>query len=199
MPIVHHYPATGNYCVWTCFYRAGGKEMSFRLFFTGDIAVTQPYNPDLLATAIYNHIKTPLLDCFDVAVTVLGGTVSVRNALQEFSGYFTAGDAGMVSGVALPDELNAILRKVTDTAGAVGRGRLRLAGMSDAFVAGNYITSSGNSAYVALATVLKTQLTDQSVVWSPANFSPKTAALHAMLDVKVQPKVGTDRRRRVRF
>src|SRR5580693_2763762 len=113
MTVVHHYPPTGNYCVNTFFYKAAGKDMSFRLWYTGDGPVIQPYNPDTAALAFYNHIKTDILDVFNVGVTLLGSTISVRNALLEFSGQQVAGDAGAASGVVMPDEVNAVLRKIT--------------------------------------------------------------------------------------
>jgi len=65
-------------------------------------------------------------------------------------------------------------------------------------VSGNYITSTGATAYAALMTAWKTPVTDQGITFTPAIFSPTDHAFYAIGDMQYDAKAYTDRRRTAR-
>lgn len=98
----------------------------------------------------------------------------------------------------MPDNVNAVLRKQSSQPGPTGRGRIRFPALPPSFVAGNYITTTGITAFTALLTAWKNTVTDQGLTYTPAIFSPKDRAFYQIGSMSIDPKVYTDRRRTTR-
>lgn len=109
------------------------------------------------------------------------------------------GVPGLASGPPLPDNLNAVIRKISSQPGPSGRGRIRLPALPPSFVAGNDVTTTAATAYNALIAAWKTAVVDQGLTFTPAIFSAKDRAFYVIGDMQFDARVFTDRRRTSRI
>jgi hypothetical protein len=196
-----HLPDTGDYAYGSIFFSSGGKLLSISTDWTASGPAPSTFDPIAAATALVTPLIIPLQAVFTPTTELLQFRVSFRNDLMQWSGVHSLqGNPGSVSATEpLPDNTNAVLRKLTSHPGPTGRGRIRLPSIPETFVNGNYLTSGGIAAYTALYTIWKTPVTDQTVTYKAAVFSRKDRAFYEIGNMQVDARVYTDRRRTSRI
>jgi hypothetical protein len=151
------------------------------------------------AGAFYSAIGTPLIATMCGTCKLIGcemyyndGTGTVGAAY-----YSTLTNSSVFSGI--PEDVAVVIQKLTTNTTKKGRGRWYFAGVGVTEVNDSYLNSTGITNYQALAVQLKTAVTDQSITYSPAHFSPQLGTLIPLKDTPVVALLATRRRRRFGF
>jgi hypothetical protein len=176
------------------------KEFSNEFWYTIS-AGSPPSNWDqhAAAGALYSAIGTPLVATMSSGCTLLGCEFYYNNGSGTLGVDYYSKLTDSLSIAGIPEDVAVVVQKITANATKQGRGRWYFAGVGVTLIANSYLTSSGITAYQALATQLKTAVTDQGVTYSPAHFSPGLGMLLPLVDCPVVALLATRRRRRFGF
>jgi hypothetical protein len=200
MPRVPHLPSSGVYAYQNVFIQGTGKLLSCKLWWVGSAPPGSGYDPRSANDALYAGYKTALQNCISNQCNLPATQLSVRNAMFEYSDIHYRTDAGMISSPNLPDDMCVILRRQSDQAGPSGRGRIRMPGVPESFVNGNYLSgSTANTNMAALTTALFAPVANQGITWSSALFSSHLGAMHTLIAWHFDDLIYTSRRRRPRL
>jgi hypothetical protein len=194
------YPPGVNFARTECFFKANDKTWSNIFWHTTLTAFPGGWDISAAAAAFSFHLGGDYINACDQTVTYLGCDFLVHNAglARSVSTYVTSTGGVSGTGTPLPEEVAVVVARLTTTPGKSGRGRLYFSGLNSGHVTENRLSTSGVSAWTAAAANLKTAITDQGMLWSPANYSRKTSAFHAAVDFIVEPVLGSRRDRRPR-
>jgi hypothetical protein len=194
------YPAGVNFARVESFFKRNDKTFSNIFWFTTLSAFPGSWDIAAFAAVANFNLGGSIVNYMDASVSSLGSNVLIHNAGLARSIDVYATSLGGVSGTGtpLPDEVAVVVSRLTTTPGKSGRGRLYFSGLNSGHVDENRLSSSGQTAWTAVATLLKSAIVDQTMTWSPANFSRTTSQFHAAVNFIAEPVLGTRRDRRPR-
>jgi len=193
------YPAGVNFSRLEMFFEGKGKVFSNILWHT--TLATFPGTWDIAAAAVAfsTAYANPLISVLSAQIDYLGCNFLVHNAgVARSSDHYESTPGSIATGDPLPDDVAAVVSRLTTTAGKSGRGRVYISGLDPSYVTENRLSSGGMTNLTTVATAWKAAITDQTMLWSPANYSRKTSAFHAATNFVVDPVTGTRRDRRTR-
>lgn len=195
------YPASPNFARVEMFFEGQSKVWSNILWFTETVNFPPSWNIVTFAAAFETYCKTQVLDVLSPLCKYLGANVLVHNAglARSTDTYHTdVGTYATTPSDPMPDDIAVVVSRLSNTPGKSGRGRLYFAGIPYKFVEENRLSSIGVSQFGLLTDVLKTAISDQTIIWSPAIFSRKTTAFHAATEWQAENVLGTQRHRKAR-
>jgi hypothetical protein len=193
------FPGGVNFTRIELFFKGGDKVWSNILWYTTVAAF--PGNWDIAASAAAWEagITPAFADCMANTNNYIGLNYLVHNAgLARSIDTYTVTQGTQSAGTAVPDDVACVVSRLTTTPGKSGRGRLYVSGLPSTFITENRLNATGFGSFTALVGLLKGPFTNQTMLWSPANFSKKTVAFHAATDFITEPLLGTQRRRKAR-
>lgn len=144
-------------------------------------------------------INSGLMALLGTDVTAKGTRVVLSNGSLHLGGAFYADTPGTGSDSALPVDQCAIVRLQTALTGRHGRGRLRIAGISENLAKGSHLTSTGLTGFSTWAGSLQTGFTSQGVDWKPCIVNRTAGTLEPDATLSAIGLLGTQRHRRPRF
>jgi hypothetical protein len=182
------------------FYYSGEEKIwSNSYWYTSISAFPPTWDQATAASTFYGAFSSALAGALANNLNLIGLNLTVHNGTNSYGLKLYQTTPGTAGSVALPEELAAIVQRLSDTAGKSGRGRFYFSGLSNDLVIGSYLSAAGVTAMLAIKNILTNAINDQTMVWSPAVHSRKTNALHALVSASVINLMGTARRRRSRF
>jgi hypothetical protein len=151
------------------------------------------------AGVLYNAIASPLLATMSANCSLKGAEFYYNDGTGTLGVdyYQTHNSSAILSGI--PEDVAVVVQKLTTNTTKKGRGRWYFAGVATGFVQDSYLNSGGITSYQALAVQLKTAVTDQTITYSPAHYSPGLNMLFPIADTPVIALLATRRRRRFGF
>jgi hypothetical protein len=194
------FPAGVNFARFQMFSKSADKVWSNTLWFTTASAFPPTWDISAAAIAFENkYVVTGLTNTMSSNANYIGSNLLIHNGgLARSSNTYTVVAGSGSSANEIPDDACCVVSRLTATPGKSGRGRLYHSGIPNDFVAENRLTPLGAASFSGYCTVLKSALTDQTMLWSPANWSKLTNAFHAALDFIAEPVLGTQRHRKPR-
>jgi len=174
------------------------KEWSNIYWFQQSAAVGAA-NYESAAAAIYGQLAANHSNCMVTTATIEGAYISFNDGAGTYGVPVYAATPGTIAGNALPEDVSAVVQRLTATPGPDGRGRIFVAGLPESFSNGSYLNAAGLAALSAFALVLATGVTVGAVTFNPMFFSPKTDLLLAIILWNEIELLATNRRRRPRF
>ena len=194
------YPVGVNFMRVEQFFHGTGKEWSTIYWYTTLSAFPGSFDISSLAANLEATLASDLVNCLEAAIQIDGINVQVHNGglVRSIDNYSV--HLGNISGTAtpLPDDVCVVVSRLTTTSGKSGRGRMYFSGLPSTHVNENKLNGSGQSNWAAAATTMKAAFVNQTMTWSPANYSRLTTAFHAAVDFIPELILGTQRRRRPR-
>jgi len=194
------YPPGVNFARVESFFVGKGKTFSNIWWFTTLSAFPGSWDLANFAAQADFACGGTAINSMDATITQLGSNVLVHNAgLARSIDTYTSSSGGISgTGHPLPEEVAVVVTRITTTPGKSGRGRLYFSGINSDHVDENRLSTAGRSNWVAMAATFKNPIVNQTMTWSPANYSRLTSAFHAAVDFIVEPVFGTRRDRRSR-
>lgn len=175
-----------------------GKEWSNIFWFKADGATpASEYVPD--AQAIYDQLQTTLVDLTTTEVTVEGCVVVFNDGTGSYGVEVYQAHPGTVTATLIPEDVSAVVQRLTVTSGPSGRGRIFFAGLPETFVTGSYLSDVGATAFGAASADLQVDFPGASVTYSPFFFSPTTGYFARVQNFIPVALLATNRKRRPRF
>lgn len=175
------------------------KQWSNVYWYTGAGTFPSNYNQVNAAQQMVGTLNGNLLNALATTTVSKGGYLIVNNGTGSYGVKYYNNSAGQDSTNSLPEDVAAVVQRISDTPGKSGRGRIYISGMSTDMANGSYTSQAGQTILVAYAANVYAAVTDQGITWSPAVFSEKTSSLHALSAVNPIALLGTIRRRRADF
>lgn len=175
------------------------KTWSMVFWYTGAGAFPSNYNQATAGNAFYAQLVSSLLPLLNQVVMTRGVYVIINNGAGSYGVKVYNTDAGTGSNSALPEDVAAVVQRISDTPGPSGRGRIYVSGVDNGLAVSSYLTPAGITAFNAWGVDVKAAVVDQGITWSPAVYSEKLNMLHAMSAVNTIALLGTIRRRRTSF
>lgn len=142
-------------------------------------------------------IKTGMEPVTGSSITIRGGYVEWSDGISSIGIQSYQPSPGGVSGDVLPEDVAAVVQKITGAPGPENRGRWYFSGVPESFTTGSYLnTGTGIPAYISFATFLQTPITLGSNTLTPSHFSPKTGNMNHITLANTVDLLATRRRRR---
>lgn len=189
----------GVWCRADFMYGGNDQIWSNSFWYTGTGSFGSTWSATTFATAVYSHLKSALAAVMSDTNSLLGVYNLVSNGTNTIGTDLYNVTTGAVTGDALPLEVAVVVQRISDQPGKSGRGRVYLMGLDESMVSGNYIDPTKLSLFVAIANAMKSAVVDQSITWSPAVYTRKLNALHAIASTNVVSLCATHRATRPRF
>lgn len=194
------YPPGVNFARVETYFKREDKTWSNIFWFTTISAFPANWDIAAAAAAFEFQLSGFIINEMDGGCFDLGCNFMVHNAGLARSIDVYKNSAGGISTAqpCLPDEVAVVVSRLTTTPGKSGRGRLYFSGLNSIHVEENRLSATGVTAWTSVAAQLKLPLVNQTMTWSPANYSRTTNQFHAAVDFIVEPVLGSRRDRRPR-
>lgn len=142
-------------------------------------------------------LKTALLPILSSSVTIRGGYVEWSDGGTAIGIQSYQPAAGGITGDALPEDVAAVVQKITAGSGPSYRGRWYFSGIPESFSTGSYLnTGTGKPAMILAAASLLAPLSIGSNTLTPAHFGPSTSSFGHIILTNEVDLLATRRRRR---
>lgn len=109
------------------------------------------------------------------------------------------GLAGEVTGTPMPEDVAAVVQKISGHPGPSGRGRWYFAGLPSSWADGSYLTAANITTINAQMTIIVANKMGQGQTLEAAHFSPTTGQIYQIAAFETVALLGTRRRRRGPF
>lgn len=174
------------------------KEWSNIFWFQQSAAVGYT-NYQSAADQIYSTINAALSVILTTGATIEGAQVVFNDGAGSYGIEVYNEISGSVAGNAVPEDVSAVVQRVTATPGKSGRGRIFFAGLPESFVNGSYLSTLGETAFGGLQGTLQAGIVSGGITFTPYFFSPKTGAFLPTTAFNYVSLLATNRKRRPRF
>jgi hypothetical protein len=194
------FPLGVNFARIEAFFHGNSKTFSNIWWYTTLSAFPGSWDIATAAAAFETATGAAAITGMDQTINYIGCNFLVHNAGLARSINTYQSIAGSISGtgVPVPDDVALVVTRYTSTPGPSGRGRLYFAGLNSGHVDENRVSTAGHTVWAAICTQFKAAVVDQTMTWSPANWSRHTTAFHAATDFVIAPVLGTRRDRKPR-
>lgn len=175
-----------------------GKEWSNIMWYKQSAAVS-PGNFVSDANALMTAVQTLFGSVQATPVQSPGGTVTFNDGTSSYGVEVYTGGSGAISGLLMPEDVSAVVQRLTGAGGPTNRGRLFVTGLPETYGAGSYLSGPGLAALQAFAAASLTPINGSVVTYSPYLFSPKAMTYNQITNMVAVNLLATNRKRRPRF
>lgn len=132
-------------------------------------------------------------------VKSIGGVVEFNDGTGTYGVDIYQDQVGSLMADPIPEDVSAVVQRLTATSGPSGRGRIFISGVDSSLAAGSYLSTAGVTAVAAFATNMGMPIGGATQMYAPYFFSATTSAFLAVMKWYPVNLLATARRRRPRF